>query len=634
MVIIMKNKIQLFLIMCFLWIVAGTANAEIIESSMSINGHVVYIEGRANEEYANRDIALIITKDSTGEIIYLNQIRTDSDACYTYKFLTDIDLTEDGYTLKVFNGNKDISYGIISAMQRVTSITASVTFSADDGEALLEWADKYGASHGENFKLIMAYYDENDTLLRVQSQTYTVNGIKDKSAEIVLNPPSVNAKYIKAFVWANEMKPIITAVEHEIDSKDFGFKNIVTTFNGDAKNQRSFAWTAISSREDMVIRYARKNDTWESSYTEIKGSKESYSDKLYYKADLTGLESGTEYVYVIGDTVDDVWGEFAYFTTESDDEAEFSFIAVADPQGSKQSTYDLMEEVVNQAMEKCPDTKFMLSLGDMVELGYEEAYWDMYFDSIDKYCTDIPHMAIIGNHEARDDANTAYYDAGLQFRLHFNNDTSAAEIIRNNISATQLSDIYSKGLLENIEGSVYSFDYGDVHIAALNSGSDWGVQNSLKLLTAQAVWLESDLKESDARWKIVIIHQGLYPAKEERYFGLRDVLEKTLQDCGVDLVLQGHDHMVGRTYPMKDGAVVSEGTLVNKGEGIVYYIPGSAGDKRYADTNKPSYIATLLNTDASQPTYSVFDISNQKLSVETYQLDGIMVDSFEVVDRQ
>lgn len=112
----------------------------------------------------------------------------------------------------------------------------------------------------------------------------------------------------------------------------------------------------------------------------------------------------------------------------------------------------------------------------------------------------------------------------------------------------------------------------DIHIAALNSGSDWHTQNTLKLVDAQVQWLENDIKASQAKWKIVFIHQGVYPAKEERAFGLRDSLEKTLQDNGVDLVLQGHDHMIGRTYPVRDGEPVSKETheSIEKGEGIVY----------------------------------------------------------------
>ena len=625
----MLKRTRLLLLLCLSVVMPGiTAEAEIIESSMSAAKNIVYIEGRANQEYAGRDISLIITNNETGEIINLAQIKTDNTAGYSYKFATETDLTSGGYTLKVFNGKNDLSYGVISAMQETTSVEASVTINSGDGDLLLEWIDKYGASHGEDFKLAVAYYDENDRLLRVQTKDYTVDSFQAGSDTIYLDPPSADAKYLKAFAWTTQLKPVMECVEHELDHNDFGFRNIVTTFKGDAKTSRGFAWTANTSREDMVIRYAKKSDEWESSYTEIAADKERYADRLYYKADLTGLESGTEYVYVIGDTEDDVWGESYSFTTEADDGSEFSFIAIADPQGDKQYTYSLMDELVDSAGDKCPYAKFMLSLGDMVELGYKEEYWDMYFDALSGYCTNIPNMAIIGNHEARD-------NAGLHFRLHFNNDDSAAESIHNNISSSDLTDIYSKSLLENIEGSVYSFDYGDVHIAALNTGSDWHTANTLKLAAAQTEWLEEDLKSSDAKWKIVMLHQGLYPIVESRYFGLRDVFESIIQDYGVDLVLQGHDHMVGRTYPMKNGAIVSEDTpeSVNKGEGIIYHVPGSAGDKRYGNTAKPSYMATLLNTNASKPTYSVFDVSDEKLSVETYQIDGVMVDSFEIVAK-
>ena len=385
----------------------------------------------------------------------------------------------------------------------------------------------------------------------------------------------------------------------------------------------------------MVLRYGVKGEFSDTSYTEIVPTKEWCGDRLYYKADITNLESGTEYVYKIGDTIDNKWSELYSFTTEPEISGDFSFIAVTDPQGSNQSNYDLFKQTVDAAFEDRPESKFMFSLGDMVELGYVEEYWDMYFDAIDEYCTDIPNMAIIGNHETRDDSATSYYDAGLQFRLHFNNDTGATKTITDNISESQLSNECSKGVLENIAGSVYSFDYGNVHIAALNSSTDWNNADTLNLVEAQADWLAEDLENSDAMWKIVLIHQGLYPAKEARYFGLRDVLEGIIDGCGVDLVLQGHDHMVARTYPMKNGSIVTKNTpeSVDKGEGAVYYIPGAAANKRYSDVGKPDYMATLTNTAQSQPTYTVFDVSDEMLSAFTYQLDGTLVDSFSIVGK-
>ena len=38
-----------------------------------------------------------------------------------------------------------------------------------------------------------------------------------------------------------------------------------------------------------------------------------------------------------------------------------------------------------------------------------------------------------------------------------------------------------------------------------------------------------------------MIHEGMYPAKTER-FNTREPLYKIVDKCGIDLVLQGHDH--------------------------------------------------------------------------------------------
>ncbi len=59
---------------------------------MSNNSHVVYIEGRASNEYANKDISILVTNKTSGDIIHLNQIKTDDDSEYSYKFMCDTDL--------------------------------------------------------------------------------------------------------------------------------------------------------------------------------------------------------------------------------------------------------------------------------------------------------------------------------------------------------------------------------------------------------------------------------------------------------------------------------------------------------------------------------------------------------------
>src|SRR5690606_34365105 len=67
---------------------------------------------------------------------------------------------------------------------------------------------------------------------------------------------------------------------------------------------------------------------------------------------------------------------------------------------------------------------------------------------------------------------------------------------------------------------------------------------------AQAAWLDGVLAGNPQRWSIVLIHQPFHSPRgkerDDRHKVLRDALMPVMQRHGVDLVLQGHDHVYGR----------------------------------------------------------------------------------------
>jgi len=407
--------------------------------------------------------------------------------------------------------------------------------------------------------------------------------------------------------------------------------NLVTTFYGDEGTTRGFAWVADVEHTDMAIRYASATDDWyeesivkDATYTEYEG-------KLHYKVDIDMLTPGESYVYKIGDKQDDLWSEEYSFKTEPDDLTEFSFLGVADPQShSWAGGFEYYKNTLDAAFETDSEISFMVNLGDMIENGTIYSEWECYFDAVEGYAESIPHMAVVGNHETRGTAETAV----KYYTLLFNNPQNGKDAL-----GTLTVDgvgINGKGVVNNFKGTVYSFDYGNAHFAVLNSGSDWSETDTRTILQKQAEWLREDLDNSDKKWKIVMVHQGMYPAKTERY-NTKAALLEVIDECGVDLVLQGHDHMVARTYPMmNDNIVSSENTnSITKDIGTVYTILGVAGPKRYDSVSEvPEYMTVLVNTNKTKPTYSLFTVNESKISVVTKTVDGTVVDEYEIVDNK
>lgn len=534
-----------------------------------------------------------------------------------------------------FDSSASYKCGVVGSGNLITTAQSSVTIGTT--HAPIQPAEgwyhiKAHISYPKQRATVTVTMPDGSTLTR-GSYTYIHFTNATAFTDIMINADS---DYIKNITLSADNGSAISRTAQSQKTYE-GIFNIVTTFYGDEKTTRGFAWSGAEEHTDMVIRYAKADAQWDASnYIEKKAAYEQYDGQLYYKVDISGLEAGTEYVYMVGDTVDNVWTDKYEIETEKGNNHEFSFIALTDPQGSAEKDYKDFTKTLQAAMEDAPDAKFMVDLGDLVSTGCNEDQWKMYFNASQNYTATLPHMAVMGNHETRD-----YNDdpdvAGKHFGLHFNNPKNGGKAAIGDLQpdSSMLAD--TQGVIKHIEETIYSFDYGDAHFVAINTGSDRrSSTETMKLLEAQKDWIKQDIENSDKKWTIVLSHQGLYPAKTERYFGAREILEDLFVECGVDLVLQGHDHMVSRTYPMKSGTIQTrENTdVIIEDSGVVYFIPGAAANKRYDDiTTSPSYMSNIVNTVTSQPTYAVLNVTEDKIEVVTKQINGEVLDIFSIVEK-
>lgn len=100
----------------------------------------------------------------------------------------------------------------------------------------------------------------------------------------------------------------------------------------------------------------------------------------------------------------------------------------------------------------------------------------------------------------------------------------------------------------------YSYDYGPIHFAALDTESDYATQ---------AKWLDADLAASKAPWKIIYLHKPPFSSGEHGSdTGLRKLIAPIAERRGVELVLAGHDHDYERMTPQN---------------GVEYVVTGGGG---------------------------------------------------------
>ncbi|HLL23922.1 MAG TPA: metallophosphoesterase family protein [Kofleriaceae bacterium] len=105
----------------------------------------------------------------------------------------------------------------------------------------------------------------------------------------------------------------------------------------------------------------------------------------------------------------------------------------------------------------------------------------------------------------------------------------------------------------------YSYDWGRIHFATLDTEADY---------KTQVEWLDRDLAASTLPWKIIYLHRPPYSSGNHGSdMMLRKLLAPVLERHRVQLVLAGHDHNYERIVPQN---------------GVTYIVTGGGGRGTYS----------------------------------------------------
>lgn len=428
--------------------------------------------------------------------------------------------------------------------------------------------------------------------------------------------------------------------------------NVVTSFD-DAATTRNFAWTAAASflgDSAMELKYRKVGA---SDWTTVTAAKETelavVENEDYFKCDVTGLTPDTEYEYIIGKagSADDAdWISPYTFKTAAEDIDEFTFVALSDTQGMSSWYYHkFTKTAIEEAFEEVENPAFILHGGDVVDDGLNQTDWNRFFKAMGDRIATTPFFGTVGNHDCWSVIDTTKHP--FYWGLHFNNPNNGGLAAYDQSYASQITthpataNTFKEGIADE---TVYSFDYGDAHFVVINSGSYNGTYNKtpLKLLAeAQKEWLINDLEANkDAKWTVMLVHAQVHCFLGDDYDNdwLYDVIED--EDFGVDLVLHGDTHNVCRTYPMRDGQIVtkSAGDTIQKGIGTVYATM-SATKPAHSSRTPGTWDGIIDETAAlvavptqTQPTYTTVSVKGDELVVTTKQANGLVVDAFTIAE--
>lgn len=377
----------------------------------------------------------------------------------------------------------------------------------------------------------------------------------------------------------------------------------------DSERSRTIMWRTQKSVKDPAVELrecdAKSADTdekRENSSPSVVGESfgartEEFSDDgtsvFIHSVTLTGLVPGRAYEFRLQ-------GEKAWRPLKTDGGGEFKMLIFPDSQSS--DGYVGWQKLAADAARRNPDAALFTNMGDLVDNGEDHTQWDAWFRALDGIIDRIPIAPVMGNHET--------YDLDWKVRLpraylaHF-------DVPENG------SDAFGR--------YYYSFDYGDVHFAVVNT--QWYETDEIikGLLDEELAWLSEDLLASRKKWKIVLMHRdvlryGIH-GRPDRIPGVEElgkILMPIFEAGGVDAVLTAHLHTYRNRGHLKNFSRDAKGPL--------YILTGVAGNVRYPGLWTDHELDEVIAPQPETANYMTLTATADSLVFECFLPDGTRID--------
>jgi len=141
--------------------------------------------------------------------------------------------------------------------------------------------------------------------------------------------------------------------------------------------------------------------------------------------------------------------------------------------------------------------------------------------------------------------------------------------------------------------------------------------------------LEKTSQNKDIDWIFVMFHKPMYSPQSKQFeeYIVRDKYQPLFDKYGVDLVIQGHNHIYSRTLPLSlnkldiskpivDQSSSNNNNIFTNPNGTIFLVVGVGGDELHRIENVPYYVANQYNKG-----FGFVD-----LKIDGKRLDGVFYD--------
>ena len=254
---------------------------------------------------------------------------------------------------------------------------------------------------------------------------------------------------------------------------------------------------------------------------------ESEAEEIYHEVEIPGLLPGTKYYYSVGRRAKGNEDQYFVANPEAGSSVPVRIWVISDFGQTNSDQNDERMETVAQWKafnNGSYHADLVLSLGDQTEDDSRYQLQHNYFNQLEKVLLNTPLYTLIGNHDNHDGS-------------------------MNYLSTFALpADAEAGGVASGTE-KYYAFDYANIHVVVLCTE----IEDSVAWKT-QVEWLKEDLENQTGDWLIACMHRPFHSGGHHRTDDEQDPQDRrndwltVLEDHGVDLILQGHNHVYERSY--------------------------------------------------------------------------------------
>lgn len=142
--------------------------------------------------------------------------------------------------------------------------------------------------------------------------------------------------------------------------------------------------------------------------------------------------------------------------------------------------------------------------------------------------------------------------------------------------------------------------------------------------------LEKTSQNKNIDWIFVMFHKPMYSSLSKQFeeYIIRDKYQNLFDTYGVDLVIQGHNHIYSRTLPLSLNKVDISQPIVDKNsdnnntftnpKGSVFLVVGTGGDELYGLVGQQYYVANQYNKGFG---FLDINIAGKRLDAKFYDLN-------------